>query len=198
MAITPTQNPFALFQSWFDEACSSPAIADASAMTLATVDETGAPDARVVLLKDFSEEGLTFYTNLGSAKARQLQANATAALCFYWPPLAKQVRIRGSVTPVEDTEADAYFASRPRESRMGAWASKQSEPLLLRDALEAAFTAAKLKYDGVEVPRPPFWSGFRLRPEMIEFWLHGNFRLHHRLRYRRTSTGEWEYELLNP
>ncbi|MEK7793599.1 MAG: pyridoxamine 5'-phosphate oxidase [Candidatus Hydrogenedentota bacterium] len=198
MAITPTQNPFALFQSWFDEARCNAAITDASAMTLATVDDAGAPDARVVLLKDFSEEGFTFYTNLGSAKARQLQANATAALCFYWAPLAKQVRIRGRVTRVDDTEADAYFKSRPRESRIGAWASRQSDPLPSRDALESAFIAAKLKYDGVEVPRPSFWSGFRLRPEIIEFWLHGDFRLHHRVRYQITSTGEWEYGLLNP
>ncbi len=182
------EDPFALFQDWFAEARAKEP-EDPEAMALATVDETGMPNVRMVLLKGADARGFVFYTNLTSAKGRELQANPKAALCFYWKSLHKQVRIRGPVHPVSDAEADAYFASRPRGSRIGAWASKQSAPLESRFALEKRVAAFGAKYAVGPVPRPPFWSGFRLVPLEMEFWRAGAFRLHDRVVFRRDEAG---------
>ncbi len=197
MAITPETSPFDLFAKWYAEAEACEGIDDHTAMTLATADAGGAPYARQVLLKGFDERGFTFYTNLTSPKAGQLQENPRAALCFYWMPLEKQVRIRGAVEPVTDAEADAYFASRPRQSQVGAWASKQSQPLEGRLVLERRIIQYGAKYALVAVPRPPFWSGFRVIPDTIEFWLKMPYRLHDRLVYARAADG-WEHHRLYP
>ena len=197
MAITPETNPFDLFAKWYAEAEACGGIDDHTAMTLATADASGAPYARQVLLKGFDERGFTFYTNLTSPKAGQLNENPRAALCFYWMPLEKQVRIRGAVEPVTEAEADAYFATRPRQSQIGAWASKQSQPLEGRLILERRIIQYGAKYALVAVPRPPFWSGFRVIPDTIEFWLKMPYRLHDRLVYSRAADG-WEQHRLYP
>jgi pyridoxamine 5'-phosphate oxidase len=168
-----------------------------SAVVLATADAEGRPSARVVLLKGFDEHGFVFYTNLQSRKGNELQANPHAALCFYWSPLYQQVRVEGRIEIVSDAEADAYFATRPRGSQIGAWASKQSASLKSRDQLEADFQAVEKKFAGREVPRPPFWSGFRLIPERIEFWESRENRLHDRTVYTREND-EWILEKLYP
>lgn len=187
----------ALFNLWFDLAKSTSEIVDSTAMVLATVDAEGAPDARVVLLKDADTDGFVFYTNLGSAKAQQLALNPHAALVFHWPPLTRQVRVRGRVQPVSTDEADAYYASRPRQSQIGAWASKQSQPYGERWELEKRIAHFAAKHAIGTVPRPEFWSGFRLVPERIEFWLEQPFRLHDRVRYTRATSG-WTTERLFP
>ncbi len=188
MSIPDTQDPIALFAEWYAEALGS-GQKNPTAATLATADENGRPSARMVLLKGFDERGFVFYTNIESAKGRHLSANPYGALCFYWPPLDRQVRIEGPVGPVGDDEADAYFATRPRQARIGAWASRQSRPLEGRYALEKQVARYALKYAVGEVPRPPFWSGYRLDPERIEFWRQGFFRLHDRLMFSRQSDG---------
>jgi pyridoxamine 5'-phosphate oxidase len=189
-------DPFSLFGSWLAEAeASEPA--DPNAMALATVDEDGMPDVRTVLLKGFDEAGFVFYTNLDSRKGRQLRANPKAALLFYWKSLKRQVRLRGVVEPVSSAEADAYFASRPRLSRIGAWASRQSELLESRLALEKAVAAATARFAAGAVPRPPHWSGFRLTPVAIEFWREGAFRLHDRVLFRRDGEA-WSRQRLYP
>ena len=165
-------------------------------MALATVDESGHPDVRTVLLKD-CENGFVFYTNLESVKASQLLASHEAALCFFWPELKKQVRVRGYVEIVSDEVADAYFASRPRTSQLGAWASKQSHTLEGRFELEKRVAIYAAKFGTGPIPRPPFWSGFRLYPRSIEFWLQEPFRLHRRLLYSRNATG-WDRRFLFP
>jgi pyridoxamine 5'-phosphate oxidase len=197
MAIPREPDPLTLFTRWFDEAKAHSGVEDATAMTLATVDADGRPDARVVLLKHVDERGFVFYTNLASPKARQLQDNPYATLCFYWMPLEKQVRISGPVTPVTDEEADAYFESRPRESKIGAWASKQSQTLQKAFELEGRVAKFALKYGIGNVPRPEFWSGFRVRPERIEFWIKRPYRLHERLEYTRMDDG-WVTRNLYP
>lgn len=168
-----------------------------TAMVLATVSAAGRPSARVVLLKGFDDNGFVFYTNLESRKGRELQANPFAALCFHWPPLEQQVRIEGRVASVSDAEADVYFASRPHGSQIGAWASKQSRALATREELEARVKSFEEKFAGGAVPRPPFWSGFRVIPERIEFWESRVSRLHDRAVYLRQN-GAWVIEKLYP
>jgi pyridoxamine 5'-phosphate oxidase len=189
-------DPLSLFAAWIGEAERGEPN-DPEAMALATVDGDGAPSLRMVLLKGFDRRGFVFYTNLESRKGRELAANPRAALLFHWKSLRRQVRIEGSVTPVSDAEADAYFASRPRAHCIGAWASRQSRPMRGRFELEkqVALTAAKFHIGAV--PRPPFWSGFRLAPRVIEFWRGSAFRLHERLVYHRAEAG-WTTERLFP
>ncbi len=196
MSIPDTEDPIALFAQWYGEAmdCGQK---NPTAAALATADGAARPSVRMVLLKGFDSRGFVFYTNLESRKGRELDVNPYAALCFYWPPLDRQVRIEGPVEPVGDDEADAYFATRPREARFGAWASKQSRPLESRFALEKAVAGIVLKYATGKVPRPPYWSGYRVSPERIEFWSQGWFRLHHRVLFSRTPEG-WTRQRLYP
>lgn len=190
-------DPFKLFAEWLADAEQSEP-RDHNAMSLATVDDDGAPDVRVVLLKHVDEQGFVFYTNTLSAKGRQLSAVPRAALCFYWKSLGRQVRVRGDVSPVAAAEADAYFASRPRDSRIGAWASAQSEPLESRAVFEAEIAAFERKFDGGEPPRPPHWSGYRLAPRAIEFWHERAFRLHDRRKFTRAPGEAWRDVRLFP
>lgn len=188
--------PFRRFQDLFDAAkVAQPK--DPNAMSLATVDARGRPSVRVVLLKDFDESGFVFYTNHQSRKGEAARATKVAALNFHWPALDVQVRIEGHVEVVSDAEADAYFASRPRESQLGAWASLQSQPLPSRQVLEERLAAVTRQYEGTVVPRPPHWSGFRVKPDRIEFWKAHPFRLHEREVYEQRSDG-WEKGLLFP
>ena len=190
--------PFALFAAWLADAEASEPN-DPNAMALATVDETGMPNVRMVLLKDAGPDGFVFYTNLESAKGRELLSSGKAALCFHWKSLRRQVRVRGTVQPTGDTEADSYFATRPRGSRIGAWASQQSRPLEGRLALEASVARYTAKYLIGEIPRPSYWSGFRLAPQEMEFWHDRPFRLHDRIMFRRAAGGEaWEKTRLYP
>ena len=187
-------DPYQLFAAWLNEAERTEPV-DPNAMALATVDAQGMPNVRIVLLKGFAADGFVFYTNLESAKGAELAANPKAALCFYWKSLERQVRVRGPVTAVAASEADAYFASRARGSRIGAWASAQSRPLESRFALEKAVAAYTAKFAVGEVPRPAHWSGFRLDPAEIEFWRAGTFRLHDRTRFTRSGGGWIETRL---
>jgi pyridoxamine 5'-phosphate oxidase len=195
---TQAEEPFALFDAWLAEAGKSEPN-DPNAMALATVDADGLPDARMVLLKGFDARGLVFYTNEESAKGRQLAAMPKAAALFHWKSLRRQIRLRGAVTLVSDEEADAYFASRPRASRIGAWASAQSRPLESRLALEMAIARHAARFGLGEVPRPAYWRGFRLAPVAIEFWRDGAFRLHDRIAFTRAATdAPWRRERLYP
>jgi pyridoxamine 5'-phosphate oxidase len=194
--LADASDPFPLFAEWLEEATKSEPN-DPNAMALATVDKLGLPDVRMVLLKGFSADGFVFYTNLGSSKGRELAANPKAALCFHWKSLRRQVRIRGAVEPVTPEDADAYFATRARLAKIGAWASKQSEPLESRLALEKAVALTTARFGFGEVPRPPHWSGFRIVPVEIEFWHDGAFRLHHRARFTRSGEG-WTKTMLYP
>jgi pyridoxamine 5'-phosphate oxidase len=189
-------DPLEQFTRWFDEACRAPVL-EPNAMTLATVDAAGQPAARTVLLKGIDRRGLTFYTNLESRKAGELAANAKAALLFWWPPHARQVRFEGTIEPVADVEADAYFATRPRGSQIGAWASAQSSVIADRAALETAEQEIMARFAGGPVPRPPFWGGYRLVAERVEFWQGRSNRLHDRLRYTRRGEA-WQIERLAP
>ncbi len=191
-------DPFQQFAEWFREAEIAVPV-DPNAMILSTVGTNGRPSSRVVLLKGFDADGFVFYGSLGSQKFRELRANPWAALNFHWKPLEKQVRIEGSAAQVSDAEADAYFATRPRGSQIGAWASRQSEPLSSREELEARVREVEARYAGVEVPRPRHWSGFRLAPDRIEFWKSAPFRLHDRELFRRPHPGApWTVERLYP
>ncbi|CUA88093.1 pyridoxamine 5'-phosphate oxidase [Chelatococcus daeguensis] len=191
-------DPFALFARWLEDATASEPN-DPNAMALATVDADGLPDARMVLLKGFDGQGFVFYTNAESAKGRELAAVPKAALLFHWKSLRRQVRVRGPVENVTDAEADAYFASRPRGSRIGAWASQQSRPLESRFALEKAVAVYTAKFGVGEIPRPDYWRGFRVRPVAIEFWQDRPFRLHDRIRFHRPAPdGAWQRERLYP
>nr|WP_210277553.1 pyridoxamine 5'-phosphate oxidase [Microvirga lupini] len=193
---TESEEPFALFQAWMKEAEASEPN-DPNAMALATVDETGLPNVRMVLLKGFDENGFVFYTNTESNKGRELLGQQKAALVLHWKSLRRQVRARGPVTLVSDAEADAYFQSRPRDSRIGAWASQQSRPLESRFALEKAVALNTARYAVGEIPRPPHWTGFRIAPVSIEFWQDKPFRLHDRVVFSREGDG-WRKVRLYP
>jgi pyridoxamine 5'-phosphate oxidase len=188
-------DPLALFDRWFSEASNSEELAEA--MTLATVGEEGTPAARMVLLKGFDAQGFVFYTNLESRKSAELTVNREAALCFLWKSLRRQVRIEGAAALVAAAEADAYFASRPRDSQIGAWASDQSRVLESRAALERRVELFAHRFPDGKVPRPPFWSGFRIVPRRIEFWQERPFRLHDRWLYSRDGEA-WRRQRLFP
>jgi pyridoxamine 5'-phosphate oxidase len=188
--------PFALFRRWLAEALASGQL-EPTAMTLATVDSRGRPRARMVLLKQAAPDGFTFYTNWASAKGRELGRRADAALVLWWPESSRQVRIEGRVARVSVREADAYFALRPRDAQLGAWASPQSRVLGSRTALEARLVRVTARFAGRSIPRPPNWGGFRLTPRSIEFWQGRPSRLHDRLRYTRRA-GRWRRERLAP
>jgi pyridoxamine 5'-phosphate oxidase len=183
---TQSEDPFGLFARWMEEAIAAEPI-DPNAMAVATVDTDGLPNVRMILLKGADERGFVFYTNCESAKGHELAGEPKAALLFYWKSLNRQIRTRGSIEPVSEAQADAYFASRSRESRIGAWASNQSQPLQSREALDAAFAARAKEFEGKDVPRPPHWHGYRVVPHEIEFWAHGAHRLHDRIVFRRPS-----------
>jgi pyridoxamine 5'-phosphate oxidase len=191
-----TADPFLLFADWL-KAAGAAEPNDPNAMALATVDAEGLPNVRMVLLKGLDAGGFVFFTNYESAKGQELLAHAKAALCFHWKSLGRQVRVRGTASQVSAAEADAYFTSRARGSRIGAWASKQSRPLESRFALEKAVAIYSAKYAVGEIPRPDYWSGFRIAPLEIEFWQSGTFRLHDRVLFKRKGEG-WEKALLYP
>jgi pyridoxamine 5'-phosphate oxidase len=188
--------PIGLFVDWLADA-NAHEVNDSNAMTLSTVDEDGLPDARIVLLKDVDARGFTFYSNRESAKGVELDVRPVAALTFHWKTLRRQVRVRGVVEPVTGEEADAYFASRARESRIGAWASDQSRPLDARETLEASVARETARFEGQDVPRPDRWSGWRVVPHAVEFWRDRPFRLHDRLRFTREADA-WVRQRLWP
>jgi len=189
-------DPHLLFEDWFAEARAREPH-DAEAMALATADAAGRPSVRMVLLKGHDERGFVFYTNGHSRKGEELAANPRAALLFHWKSLRRQVRIEGNVSPVSPIEADAYFATRARDSQLGAWASDQSRPLISREAFERRFAQLQAAYEGKDVPRPPHWSGYRVAPERIEFWSDRPHRLHERRLFTRAGPG-WTEGLLYP
>lgn len=190
--------PMKTFSEWLQLAEKSEPN-DPTAMALATVDSSGLPNVRMVLMRRFDDDGIVFFTNYESQKGDEILANHKAAVCFHWKSLRKSVRIRGIVEEVSDQEADEYFRSRPRGSRIGAWASKQSRPLESRFALEKEVARYAARFGIGEIPRPSYWSGFRIRPLSVEFWSDGQFRLHDRERYdRATLDGEWTVTRLYP
>lgn len=190
------QNPIELFGIWLEEATQSE-LNDPNAVAVASVDPAGMPDVRMVLLKDFDARGFTFYTNFESAKGQEILFARKAAMCFHWKSLRRQVRIRGAVEIVSDAEADAYYTSRPRGSRIGAWASQQSRPLESRALLEKAVADVTERYGDGDIPRPAHWSGFRIVPETIEFWRDMPYRLHDRVVFSRDGEG-WATTRLYP
>jgi pyridoxamine 5'-phosphate oxidase len=191
-------NPIELFRVWMEEAKKTEPN-DPNALALATSDKDNSPSVRMVLLKDFSKDGFTFYTNLNSQKGNELKSNPKAAMCFHWKSLLRQIRITGQIKKVSDKVADEYYNTRGYESRIGAWASKQSTILKDRDELLKSIEAFKQKYnDQSKVPRPDHWSGWNLIPSNIEFWLDGDNRIHERLKYSKDETGSWVKSLLSP
>jgi pyridoxamine 5'-phosphate oxidase len=191
-----TDSPLDRFRDWFREA-EQAGVEVPEVMTLATADAEGTPSARMVLLKSADDDGFVFYSGYASRKGGEIDENPRAALVFYWRPLRKQVRVEGRVERVSEAESAAYFATRPRGSQIAAWASQQSRPLASREELERRYAELEREYEGVDVPRPPHWGGYRLRPEAIEFWQHRENRLHDRIRYTRAREG-WRRELLSP
>lgn len=192
-------NPLHLFDAWYNDAIHHDAIADASAMSLATANAQGQVSCRIVLLKEHSSLGFVFYTNHAtSRKSLDIQSNPRAALCFYWQPFERQIRIEGSVERVSDAEADAYFASRARGSQIGAWASAQSEALASRATLEERIAGLELQYAGRDIARPPHWHGWRVIPDHFEFWEGRDYRLHDRFVYEIQPDGSWNIQRLNP
>lgn len=194
---TVQNEPFALFAEWLKDATQAE-INDPNALALATVDETGMPNVRMVLLKGFDDNGFVFYTNFESRKGQEILGQMKAAMCFHWKSLRRQVRIRGEMEVVSDAEADEYFTSRPRGSRIGAWASKQSRPLESRFALEKAVAEYTARFNIGDIPRPDYWSGFRLKPVSMEFWHDRKFRLHDRIEFALGADGVWEKTRLYP
>jgi pyridoxamine 5'-phosphate oxidase len=192
-----SRDPITEFARWFEEAVKAE-VQEPNAMTLASVSPDGAPSARIVLLKGFDERGFVFYSGYESRKGRELAQNPRGALCFYWDPLGRQVRIEGGVEPVTQEESEAYFRTRPRGNQISAWASAQSEPIASRSELEAAAREIERRYQGQEVPPRVGWGGYRLVPEIYEFWQHREDRLHDRLLYRRGPSGEWGLSRLAP
>lgn len=193
-----SDDPFALFDSWYAEARASE-INDSNAVALATANAQGHPSVRMVLLKGHDRRGFVFYTNRQSRKAGDLAENAKAGLLFHWKSLRRQIRIEGAVSWASDAESDAYFASRGRDSQLGAWASDQSRPLDTRDTFLDRFETMKARFEGADVPRPPHWGGYRVAPHRIEFWRDGAHRLHERRLFTPDSdTGDWSEGLLYP
>lgn len=191
------EEPFVLFKQWFKEA-ETQEVAEPNAACLATADEYGRPAARTVLVKDFGETGFVFFTNRDSRKGRALAVNPHAAMTFYWKSIARQVHIEGGVVMLDDAESDAYYHTRPRGSRIGAWASQQSHPMEKREMLLGRVQDYEKKYAHDEnIPRPPHWGGYRLAPVRIEFWQEGKFRLHHRILYTRMGSN-WQRQMLYP
>ena len=190
-------HPIQQFKKWWDQALASD-ILEPNAMTLATASADGLPSARIVLIKDFDEKGFVFYTNYNSFKARQLEENPKASLLFHWKELERQVRIMGLVSKVSGEESDAYFQSRPVGSRIGAWASPQSQVIKDRNWLEEAFDHRKEEFNNEEVPRPPHWGGYRVKPVIVEFWQGRSSRLHDRIQYSLQENGGWKIERLAP
>ena len=191
-----SEDPLQLFREWFEEAGRAGVTAP-EAMTLATATVDGAPSARMVLLKGADADGFVFFTGYGSRKGGELAENPRAALVLYWQPLGKQIRIEGPVERLSEQDSAGYFARRPRGSQLAAWASQQSRPLANRGELEARYAELERQYEGKDVPLPPHWGGFRLRPEAIEFWQHRDNRLHDRVRYTR-ARADWNIDLISP
>jgi pyridoxamine 5'-phosphate oxidase len=189
-------NPLRQFERWYEEAGALVEFPEAVALATAAAD--GSPSVRMVLAKSFGDGGFKFHTGRGSRKARELAENARGALLFYWAPLGRQVRIEGSVTPVDDAESEEYFRTRPRDGQISAWASAQSEVIESREALEARVAELEREFEQREVPLPPHWGGYRLEPEVWEFWQHRDSRLHDRFRYSRQDGGEWRIDRLSP
>ncbi len=196
-ALETATDPIEAFAAWFRDAEEAEP-ADPNAMALATVDADGMPDVRMVLLKSFAHDGFVFYSNRESAKGLELAANPRAALCFHWKSLGRQVRVRGPVTEVSEEEADEYFRSRPKGSRIGAWASQQSRPIESRFALERAVAKYAAKFGLRDVPRPDYWIGYRIAPIAVEFWENQKFRLHDRIQFTRGEDGAWQRQRLYP
>ena len=190
-------NPVEQFRKWFDEALAAN-LHEPNAMVLATATSGGRPSARVVLLKGYDERGFVFYTNYEGRKGRELDENPHCSLVFYWGELERQVRIAGRASRLSEVDSDAYYASRPRGSQLGAWVSEQSRPIESRNVLEERMRELEEEYEGRGIPRPPFWGGYRVEPEAIEFWQGRENRLHDRLLYRRLDSGGWEMERLQP
>jgi pyridoxamine 5'-phosphate oxidase len=190
-------DPITQFEAWWNEAIASE-IDEVNAMTLATADPQGHPSARIVLLKEFNEKGFVFFTNYNSHKGAQLEENPFASLVFFWKELERQVRIEGSVAKIDPAESDAYFNSRPRESKIGAWASAQSNVVASREEIENSVLEIEKKYPGENIPRPPHWGGYIVNPQVIEFWQGRPGRLHDRIRYSRGEERNWTIERLSP
>lgn len=191
-------NPFQQFRHWFAEAQISSGMLYPNAFTLSTIGEDGAPDSRVVLMKGLDDRGFTFFTNFTSAKGRALAATPKASMVFYWDKLNRQVRVRGDVENVSDTEADEYFSTRPRDSQLAAWSSLQSQPMSDRSEMEQRFAELAEKYAGTDIPRPPHWSGKRIVPLTFEFWQERKNRMHDRFIYRQNAGNPWDIIRLYP